>query len=927
MNIKRIIIPLLLILFMASIAAFGAPVYVNVGPTTEFDGDIKILSEIVAEGTTADGWETTVFFTDPTADRTITIPDADVTVGVVTGIVPPDHGGTGIANNVASTITITGAFATTITVSNVTTVTLPTSGIIVSDNNACTDIEGTGLSIAGGVLNWACTVNGIDSDNYTDGSIDHEHLAADVIHGLTVDTLAAADEFMFYDETGAHLNKITWTNLMGSITKVGTIGTGTWEGTAIADGFVAGAAGWDAKAASGANTDITSILNVALYVGRDLDNRISWATDDRLIIEIANVIHTFLDIETGVANNDSLVTQGYVDDAAAGGGANLALSNLAAVAINLSLVSDAADTYDLGSTTKEWLNLYLGTYGTVYFGTAQTENIAETAVNELTITSITVAIAGTLAMGANNITSTGYIGRDADNYLSWDTDNTLKIEINNVLHSIVSITNGVANNDKLATQGYVDDQVAGANVNLSNLAAVAINTTLISDAADTYDLGSVTKEWRSLYIGEAGKIYLRLDQSVNLQATGAGILTITAANGVVTSAALTVGGTLALAANNLTMTGSIGVTGSRVTKLWATDLEVTNAIAGSITGTARGLVSVSNGDITIQPNGTGDTIIYAPADVVTTKTAVATLTIAEAGTVLVSCAATPYTITLPTAVGHSGLRYHFIKTDANYFLITLDGNAAETLNYENSTGAPVATYARLNTYCAEVTIVSDGTNWQVINERMGQNPMASAYLGAQMNNITDSIWVPAELDTEDYDIGSNFNTSTWVSGNATSTSANHLVDAGGTFTAEMVGKRVKNTTDSTYTYITVLNSATDVTVGDDIFVDTEGYEIKYARYIVPVSGKYLIIASLGWISLIADKRYFTGIYVNGSAISKVCLHTSHTMGIYASGSVVESLSKDDYIQLRGLNTSGGNTSDIVGTADQTYLCIKLISKD
>lgn len=46
------------------------------------------------------------------------------------------------------------------------------------------------------------------------------------------------------------------------------------------------------------------------------------------------------------------------------------------------------------------------------------------------------------------------------------------------------------------------------------------------------------------------------------------------------------GGDLAIGANNLTMTGSIGSTGSRVTKLWATDITVTNAISGSVTGNA-----------------------------------------------------------------------------------------------------------------------------------------------------------------------------------------------------------------------------------------------------------------------------------------------------------------------------------------------------
>jgi len=218
--------------------------------------------------------------------------------------------------------------------------------------------------------------------------------------------------------------------------------------------------------------------------------------------------------------------------------------------------------------------------------------------------------------------------------------------------------------------------------------------------------------------------------------------------------------TLTYDGSNLQLTGDIGATGSRITKGWFADLQVTNAIAGSITGNARGLDSVSNADITIQPNGTGDTRIYAPADVVTTVTAAHTMTIAEAGTVLISCAATPYTITLPTAVGHSGLRYHFIKTDANYFLITLDGDSTETLNYENSTGAPVQTYSRLNTYCAEVTIVSDNANWQVIDEALGQVPMVWAWMSATQEDITNATNTLVELDSEVYDIGSNFNTTT-----------------------------------------------------------------------------------------------------------------------------------------------------------------------
>lgn len=51
------------------------------------------------------------------------------------------------------------------------------------------------------------------------------------------------------------------------------------------------------------------------------------------------------------------------------------------------------------------------------------------------------------------------------------------------------------------------------------------------------------------------------------------------------------GGDLAVGANNISCTGSLGSTGSRLTKGWFTDLQVTNSIAGSITGSAPTLTT------------------------------------------------------------------------------------------------------------------------------------------------------------------------------------------------------------------------------------------------------------------------------------------------------------------------------------------------
>ena len=382
--------------------------------------------------------------------------------------------------------------------------------------------------------------------------------------------------------------------------------------------------------------------------------------------------------------------------------------------------------------------------------------------------------------------------------------------------------------------------------------------------------------------------------------------------------------------SNLQLTGDIGSTGTRITKGWYTDLQVTNTIVGSVTSNATGLVSTSNADITIQPNGTGDTRIYAPADIVTTKTAVATLTIAEAGTVLVSCAATPYTITLPTASGHTGLRYHFIKTDANYFLITLDGNAAETFNYENSTGAPVATYARLNTYCAEVTIVSDGTNWQVINEVIGLVPTAWMYVGGTQENIPANLNARLELDTAEEDIGSNFRNGTWITSTASATEVNHLHDTNNSpFTTNMVGCLIKNTTDSTETYISSYISTSDVILKADIFASGETYLLKRADYLIPIAGRYLISsAATTDASTTADKRYGNYIYKNN--VNQIATRYHASIASYLGPiplRVDVSCSKDDVIKTSFYNGSNVGTVDIHEAKDSSFLRIRLISKE
>jgi len=82
--------------------------------------------------------------------------------------------------------------------------------------------------------------------------------------------------------------------------------------------------------------------------------------------------------------------------------------------------------------------------------------------------------------------------------------------------------------------------------------------------------------------------------------------------------AITTSGTLVLGANNITTTGSLGATGAgKLTKGWFTDLDVTNAIAGSVTGNAGTVtnatlttaLTVNTGTLTLTADVGNDSIL------------------------------------------------------------------------------------------------------------------------------------------------------------------------------------------------------------------------------------------------------------------------------------------------------------------------------
>jgi len=287
-----------------------------------------------------------------------------------------------------------------------------------------------------------------------------------------------------------------------------------------------------------------------------------------------------INIPTGFNYYINSVLLGYGDIE---GAASVALDNLDTVQINTSLLSDTADTDSLGTVDAEWLNLYIGDNGSIMLGTGQTVAIARSAANTMTIT----ASSGVVITAAG-LTVGGVIESDTDvtDSLGSVDKNWLELYIGDGGHVYLDSDQ---NTNIARSAANVITLTASAGVVTS--AGLTITGDAVPAAAATHALGSGTAEWTDLYLDDSGYVYFGIAQDVTIQRNAANELTLTASSGVSTSAGLTVAGTLAMAANNVTITGSIGRDTSTDFIGWGVD----NSLAIEIGDVAHAIVSISDG--------------------------------------------------------------------------------------------------------------------------------------------------------------------------------------------------------------------------------------------------------------------------------------------------------------------------------------------
>jgi hypothetical protein len=104
------------------------------------------------------------------------------------------------------------------------------------------------------------------------------------------------------------------------------------------------------------------------------------------------------------------------------------------------------------------------------------------------------------------------------------------------------------------------------------------------------------------------------------------------------------------------------------------------------------------------PQAAGDAL-----ENVTIKNVSGTLTLQEE-VILANPSAGAFTLTFPTAVGNTGKKYRIKKTTGDFNAVVLDGAGAETIDGDATTS--------INTIGETITVISDGTGWQILNREI-----------------------------------------------------------------------------------------------------------------------------------------------------------------------------------------------------------------
>ena len=304
------------------------------GTTTQVNTvTMNAQNAVIFEGATADASETTLTITDPTADRTITLPDETGTVHTSGGSITIPNGGTIGSAGDADAITIASGGGVTLTQTLVSTA-ITASGIIKTDDStAATSTTDGSLQTDGGLSVVLDAVIGDDIILISDAAqiafgVNSEITLAHVHNvGLTIEHHTAGDNLPIVLQLKSEEDVIVADEVIASLEFAAGDSDGT-DGATVAAGIHAIAEGTFSASANATKLVFTTGVSETAASSATAKMTLSSAglltIADDLIIKNAGTIGTAADADLLTMGNGNLTVAGTVTATA---GATLLIKN------------------------------------------------------------------------------------------------------------------------------------------------------------------------------------------------------------------------------------------------------------------------------------------------------------------------------------------------------------------------------------------------------------------------------------------------------------------------------------------------------------------------------------------------------------------------------------------------------------------------
>jgi len=207
---------------------------------------------------------------------------------------------------------------------------------------------------------------------------------------------------------------------------------------------------------------------------------------------------------------------------------------------------------------------------------------------------------------------------------------------------------------------------------------------------------------------------------------------------------------------------------------------------------------------------------------------------------------------------------------------------------------------------------------------LAKQSAARAYFTGNKYYIKDKVRVKVRLNTEDYDLQSEFD-STEKTGVATATTANHLIDTtNNQFEAADVGRTVWNSTDNTYAIVTAYNSVSDLTLDTDIMASGESYYLYAGRFTAKAAGLYLITSMIRYYPG-QDQMHAQNSISHNGVRTTLSFYQSGSGGVTVPNTAVLFLAVNDYIELQTWNDSTASQQQFDNASGSCWMAVAKIA--